>query len=59
MVNAITIDDPGAYSRPFIVTFEARLAPPADDLMENFCQENNQYGSAGGHDKPLLGLEKK
>ena len=59
LVNEITIDDPGAYSPPFTVTFEARLAPPGDELMENFCQENNQYGSAGGHERPLLGLEKR
>ena len=59
MVNVITMDDPGAYSRPFTLTFNAQLAPAGDELMENFCQENNQYGSAGGHDKPLLGLEKQ
>jgi hypothetical protein len=52
MVNAITIDDPGAYSRPFVVTFNARLAPASDELMENFCQENNQFGIAGGLTHP-------
>jgi hypothetical protein len=42
LVNQITIDDPGAYSRPFTVTFTAELAPPGDELMEYICQENNQ-----------------
>jgi hypothetical protein len=41
LVNQITIDDPGAYSRPFTVTFTARLAP-GDELMEYICNENNQ-----------------
>ena len=59
MVNVITMDDPGAFSRPFTLTFNARLAPPGDELMENFCQENNQYGSAGGHERPPLGLEER
>ena len=53
LVNAVTIDDPGAYSRPFTVTFNARLAPPGDELMENFCQENNQFGVAGGNTHPF------
>jgi len=42
LVNQITIDDPGAYSRPFTVTFTAELAPPGDELLEYICQENNQ-----------------
>ncbi|MEO6080754.1 MAG: hypothetical protein ABIQ86_13405 [Steroidobacteraceae bacterium] len=41
LVNEVTIDDPGAYSRPFKVTFNARLRPN-DELMEYICQENNQ-----------------
>jgi hypothetical protein len=41
LVNEVTIDDPGAYSRPFKVTFTARLRP-ADELMEYICQENEQ-----------------
>ena len=40
-MNQVTIDDPGAYSRPFTVTFTARLRP-ADELMEYICQENEQ-----------------
>jgi hypothetical protein len=42
LVNQITIDDPGAYSRPFTMTFTATLAPPGDELMEYICSENNQ-----------------
>jgi hypothetical protein len=42
LVNQITIDDPGAYSRPFTVTFTAELAPADYELMEYICQENNQ-----------------
>jgi hypothetical protein len=42
LVNETTIDDPGAYSRPFTVTFTAKLAPPGDELMEYICNENNQ-----------------
>ena len=59
--NRITIDDPGAYSRPFTVTFTAELAPPGDELMEYICQENNQDVShlqgpptePGDPDRPL------
>jgi len=39
--NKVTIDDPGAYARPFSVTFTARLRPN-EELMEYICQENNQ-----------------
>ena len=48
MKTDVLIDDPGAYSRPFTVTFESTLNPPADELMEFVCQENNQYGFASG-----------
>ena len=61
LVNQITIDDPGAYSRPFTVTFTAELAPPGDELIEYICQENNQDVShlqgpptePGDPDRPL------
>ena len=51
MVIETTIDDPGAYSKPFKVTFTARLRP-GEELMEYICQENNQdvshiHGPAG------------
>ena len=39
--NKVTIDDPGAYSKPFTVTFTARFRPN-EELMEYICQENNQ-----------------
>lgn len=42
LINQITIDDPGAYSRPFTVTFTAEFAPAHYELMEYICQENNQ-----------------
>jgi hypothetical protein len=41
LVNEVTIEDPGAYTRPFKVTVTARLAPKGDELMEYICQENN------------------
>ena len=41
LVNEITIDDPGAYSKPFKVTFTARFMP-GEELMEYICQENEQ-----------------
>ena len=44
MENRVTIDDPGAYTKPFTMTFTATLSPPQDELLEYICQENNQYG---------------
>jgi len=41
LVNEITIDDPGSYSKPFKVTFNARFMP-GEELMEYICQENEQ-----------------
>ena len=55
LVNEVTVDDPGAFSRPFTVTFNARLSPVGDDIIENICQENNQFGVAGGHANPFAG----
>lgn len=40
LVNEVTIEDPGAYSRPFKLTFRARLMPDTD-LLEYICNENN------------------
>jgi hypothetical protein len=37
----ITINDPGAYSRPFTLQFNAQLMP-GQELMEYMCEENNQ-----------------
>jgi hypothetical protein len=45
--NQVTIDDPGAYSRPFTTTYTATLND-GDELMEYICSENNLFGIAGG-----------
>ncbi|HEY5624141.1 MAG TPA: hypothetical protein VIV14_10305 [Gammaproteobacteria bacterium] len=52
LVREVTIDDPGAYEKPFTLEFTARLAQPGDELMEYICQENNQFGIAGGYANP-------
>jgi hypothetical protein len=48
LTSEVTVDDPGAYSRPFTVTTQMTLAPSGDELMEYVCQENNQFGIASG-----------
>jgi hypothetical protein len=48
MTNEVTIEDPGAYTKPFTATFNARLTDAGDEIMEYICQENNQYGIAQG-----------
>jgi hypothetical protein len=48
LVQEVTMDDPGAFSRPFTVTFHSRLSNPGDEFIEYVCQENNQYGIASG-----------
>ena len=40
LVNEVTIDDPGAYSKPFTLKFNATLIPKAE-ILEYICQENN------------------
>ena len=55
LVREVTIDDPGAYSRPFTVTTNFTRSPAHDDLLEYVCQENNQYGAASGAAKPSAG----
>ncbi len=37
-----TIDDPGAYSKPFTVKSTALLMPADEELHEYICNENNQ-----------------
>jgi hypothetical protein len=37
----VTIDDPGAYAKPFTTRGIARLQPPGDEILEYICQENN------------------
>ncbi len=44
----VTIEDPGAFTGPFTVTFTARLSIPGSEILEYICIENNQYGLAGG-----------
>ena len=39
-----TITDPGAYSKPFTIRFNATLRP-GEELMEYICQENQQDAS--------------
>jgi hypothetical protein len=41
LINEVTIEDPGAYKKPFTVTFTATLRPD-EEIMEYICQENNQ-----------------
>jgi len=41
MEMEILIDDPGAYAKPFKVSWMVGLMP-GEDLMEYICQENNQ-----------------
>jgi hypothetical protein len=40
LVEEVTIDDPGAYAKPFTITSTSRLQPKGE-LMEYICQENN------------------
>jgi hypothetical protein len=41
MIEEATIDDPGAYTKPFTITAKHRFLP-GQDLMEYICQENNR-----------------
>lgn len=52
MQRAVTIDDPGAFTRPFTVNYTANLAEEGLEIMEYFCVENNQYGLPGGITHP-------
>jgi hypothetical protein len=42
LVNEVTIDDRGTFSRIFKVTFGAVLMPAGHELLEYICQENEQ-----------------
>jgi hypothetical protein len=37
----ITMEDPDAFTAPWIRTFTATLAPPDEEIMEWICNENN------------------
>ena len=52
MTREVMIEDPGAFTRPFTVTYTAMLAAPGSDIMEYICIENNQYGLPGGLANP-------
>ena len=41
MTIDVTIDDPGAYTKPFTTTGRARLEQPGIEIVEYICQENN------------------
>jgi hypothetical protein len=41
LLEEVTIDDPGAYTRPFTITSSHRLLPK-DELMEYICNENER-----------------
>ncbi|SRR5579883_1121475 len=41
LIEEATIDDPGAYTKPFTVYASHRLLP-GDELMEYICQENQR-----------------
>ena len=41
LVEEVTIDDPGAYSRPFTIHSSHRLLPK-DELLEYVCNENER-----------------
>ncbi|HEY3158402.1 MAG TPA: hypothetical protein VGJ78_05525 [Vicinamibacterales bacterium] len=53
LINDVVLEDPGALAHPVKLRFTARLMRPdretgTGDLMEFICNEDNQYGSAGG-----------
>jgi hypothetical protein len=48
----VTIEDPGTFTKPFTVTYTAKLAEPGSEILEYICIENNQYGLAGGVPNP-------
>jgi len=54
LTDQVTIEDPGAYSKPWTVNFKAKLSKPGDELMEYVCLENDQFGLAGGHPNPYV-----
>jgi hypothetical protein len=53
LVNDVTLEDPGALAHSVNLKFTSRLLRPnpatgTGDLLEFICNEDNQYGSAGG-----------
>jgi hypothetical protein len=43
----VTVEDPGAFTKPFTVTFTAKLSVPGSEILEYICIENNQYNLPG------------
>ncbi|MBZ5578548.1 MAG: hypothetical protein LAP40_18460 [Acidobacteriia bacterium] len=41
LVDEVTVEDPGAYTKPFTIVGRNRLDPKGE-IMEYICQENNQ-----------------
>jgi hypothetical protein len=55
----VTVEDPGAYTRPFTVRYTATLGELGSEIMEYICIENNQYGLAQGLQAPLSAESEK
>jgi hypothetical protein len=50
----VTIEDPGAFVKPFTVTYTAKLSEPGSEILEYICIENNQYGLPQGITSPNI-----
>jgi hypothetical protein len=48
--RVVTIDDPGTFTKPFDVTYTAKLGEPGSEILEYFCIENNQWGERSNAD---------
>ena len=55
LIDNITIEDPGAFTRPINLKLTATHVRPDIELSEFICLENNQYGIAGGF-RPGTGI---
>ena len=40
----VTIEDPGTFTKPFTVSYTAKLGTPDSEILEYICIENNQWG---------------
>ena len=49
--RVVTIDDPGTFTKPFDVTYTAKLGTPDSEIIEYFCIENNQWGDRTNPDQ--------
>jgi hypothetical protein len=48
--RVVTIDDPGTFTKPFEITYTAKLGEPNSEIIEYFCIENNQWGDRSNTD---------